>query len=434
MSWWTQLRDGVETAAALVANYYLPGSGIIGSFLNSKGSQEQLGSTLGQLAMLGTGISGASGMFNADGVSNMANYGKMMDSISSGVGEMFSGTPTGTGVSGIGTIQPGIAQGIAIEPDAFGMPGMASQQGSTMLQAGIESGQTPMQALQASGMSPSQAQAAGIQPGNGQTWMDVATQNNIPYSGGAAPVFSGQQLPGAAGAPGGGTMGSPSGGMMGVPGAGGGTAFGQTAGASGGAPFAGASPQGATGGIQGQGWGSPNTLMSMGSGLYGLAQSNQMSQMAQRAAAAADPFAQYRGQYAQQLQQLTSNPSSMMNMPGYQAGIQAVQRAMNAQGFGGSGNMATALQKYGGDFYNQQVNQLSGLAGAGFNPAAAQQIGMAGQGAAVGLAGQSLASLGYGARQATGGTAPGQYGYNPYAWPGQSGNPAGGGATSTWGV
>jgi hypothetical protein len=126
------------------------------------------------------------------------------------------------------------------------------------------------------------------------------------------------------------------------------------------------------------------------SGLYGLNAAQQMQAMARNA----DPMAAYRPGYAAQLAQLTSNPSMITSMPGYKAGLQAVERSMAAQGYQGSGNMMAALQKYGGDFYNQQVNQLASLGGANISPSVAMQ----GMGMGNLLAGQSLASLGYGTR------------------------------------
>jgi hypothetical protein len=126
------------------------------------------------------------------------------------------------------------------------------------------------------------------------------------------------------------------------------------------------------------------------SGLYGLNAAQQMQQMAK----SSDPFAAYRPGYAAQLNQLTSNPSMITSMPGYKAGLQAVERSMASQGYQGSGNMMAALQKYGGDFYNQQVNQLASLGGANISPSVAMQ----GMGMGNLLAGQSLASLGYGTR------------------------------------
>jgi hypothetical protein len=59
MSWFTKIRDAVQTAAVLVANYYVPGSSMLTSRLASKGSQEQLGSDIGMIAQLATSIYGA---------------------------------------------------------------------------------------------------------------------------------------------------------------------------------------------------------------------------------------------------------------------------------------------------------------------------------------------------------------------------------------
>lgn len=50
-------------------------------------------------------------------------------------------------------------------------------------------------------------------------------------------------------------------------------------------------------------------------------------------------------------------PGDITSVPGYQAGLEAVQRSLAAQGYQGSGNMMAALHKYGGDAYNQYVNQ-----------------------------------------------------------------------------
>lgn len=130
--------------------------------------------------------------------------------------------------------------------------------------------------------------------------------------------------------------------------------------------------------------------LNIASGLYGLNAAQQMSQMAQRA----DPFAGYRPGYAAQLAQLTADPSRITSMPGYRAGMQAVQRSMAAQGYQGSGNMMAAMSKYGGDFYNQEVNRLAALGGANISP----QTALMGQGMASDLASRGLASLGYGTR------------------------------------
>lgn len=57
-------------------------------------------------------------------------------------------------------------------------------------------------------------------------------------------------------------------------------------------------------------------------------------------------------------------PGEMQNMPGYQAGLQAVQASAAQQGYTGGSNAAAAIGKYGADFYNQHLNQRmnSGMA------------------------------------------------------------------------
>ena len=98
----------------------------------------------------------------------------------------------------------------------------------------------------------------------------------------------------------------------------------------------------------------------------------------QAAAAQADPFAQYRPQYGAQIQDLMNNPSSVQNLPGYQAqmnqGIQAVQRGDAAQGKSLSGQEQIDLQNLGqsqqSSYFNTYLQQLMNLSGANQNPAA----------------------------------------------------------------
>jgi len=85
MSWWTKLRDTAESVGVLAGNYFLPGSSLVTSNLVSEGAQNQLNSTVGQLAQLGTG-----GAAFLDGGPGLSNYSSAYDKI---VG-MF-GSPTG---------------------------------------------------------------------------------------------------------------------------------------------------------------------------------------------------------------------------------------------------------------------------------------------------------------------------------------------------
>lgn len=107
----------------------------------------------------------------------------------------------------------------------------------------------------------------------------------------------------------------------------------------------------------------------LGSGLTSYITSNQWSNKMQNLINQADTFGPYRQQYADMLSNLMANPSDVQNMPGYAAGIQAIERSGAATGQGlGSGALETSLFKYGGDMFNQWVNTLANLGGAWINP------------------------------------------------------------------
>ena len=74
MSFWTDLRDTVESVAVVAGNYFLPGSSIITSKLVSEGSQEQLNSSLGKVAQLASG-----GSAFLEGGPGLSNYGAAYD-------------------------------------------------------------------------------------------------------------------------------------------------------------------------------------------------------------------------------------------------------------------------------------------------------------------------------------------------------------------
>ena len=149
------------------------------------------------------------------------------------------------------------------------------------------------------------------------------------------------------------------------------------------------------GGILGSGFGL-NDILSVGSGIYGLTQSRKLRKDLEAAAAGADPFAPLRAGYGQKLSALEADPSSITKTPGYDAGLQAVERRMLAQGYQGSGNMMTALHKYGGDFYNNERNFLMQASGGNFNPGQASNLRASAASSPIDLASRSLASIGYG--------------------------------------
>ncbi len=106
----------------------------------------------------------------------------------------------------------------------------------------------------------------------------------------------------------------------------------------------------------GQGWDAAKPWLKGGaSGLQALQGFETMMAGRQRQ--------QQQQQYGRQLQDLMANPGSVTGMPGYEAGMEAVRRSMAAQGYQGSGNMMGALQQQGGQFYQQQLQNLSQLQG-----------------------------------------------------------------------
>jgi len=341
MSFWTEFRDDLETAAAVVSNYFYPGSGLAAQFINSKGSQAQLNTVWGQAAMMGSGLAGgASG--------NFSNYGTTYDAITGANTAAGAGAGYGGGFTGTGTI--------AADPGAVD----AAQR---MMAQGVDAGQ----ALQTAGLTPAQAEAAGLVAPAGSTWQDVSQQSGIPYGNGAINGMSGTA-----------TIGPNS-------------AFGGSTPTMTAAKATGAMP-----------WGSPGNVSSMGSGVAGLIAAGNLMGAAGQAQRTADPFGPYRSQYADLMSNITNDPSQIQKLPGYQAGLQAVQRSLAAQGYTGSGNMMAAMAKYGGDFYNNAMQLYGGLSGAQFNPASAAQLGLQGKQSAISLAGNSLNRLGYGATMAGG--------------------------------
>lgn len=133
MCGWNPIRDTLESVASLAGNYFLPGSSLLTDHLVSKGSQRQLGSTLGQLAQAGTGFAG--GGFGQDftGIPSASDVGAGWTNAGNGLGSLF-GDPTlatdvGNGISsfgsqlsdGISNAGEGISNGLGFgNPQGFG--------------------------------------------------------------------------------------------------------------------------------------------------------------------------------------------------------------------------------------------------------------------------------------------------------------------------
>lgn len=148
----------------------------------------------------------------------------------------------------------------------------------------------------------------------------------------------------------------------------------------------------------------PKSLLDIGSGVQGLVAGAEQKDQATQAQAAANPWGTSGGYElaGQQLQDLMKDPMQVAATdPAYQMRIQGAQRAMGIYGQD-SGAMSVAGANASTDWYNQRLQQLGSLAGAGLNPAQAGQIGIQGTQNAITTTGQGLASLGYAAAPQTG--------------------------------
>lgn len=134
------------------------------------------------------------------------------------------------------------------------------------------------------------------------------------------------------------------------------------------------------------------------SGVTGLQKQAELRRLSKLAMRQGDPWGTSGGRALAdaQLQELLRDPSGVaQNDPAYKLGIQGAQRA-NAQFGQDSGAMSVAGANASTDWYNTRLAQLGGLAGTGFNPQGAAQIGIEGVSAANNLLSSSLGSIGYG--------------------------------------
>lgn len=94
MGWFTDLRDTFETAAVITGNYVLPGSSMLTSKLTSEGSQKQLNTTLGKLAQVGSGLTGAGVGSEYTGIPASGGYSALSDMFSTGGGGVPGASPS----------------------------------------------------------------------------------------------------------------------------------------------------------------------------------------------------------------------------------------------------------------------------------------------------------------------------------------------------
>jgi len=163
-----------------------------------------------------------------------------------------------------------------------------------------------------------------------------------------------------------------------------GTALGGKSGA-----FTGGAPGGM--GAGGQGW--LPTLMSIGSGIYGMSQAQRQREEAQRAIAGSSPWTSSGGQAAAGTELTRVMQGDFTNDPGFKAAQLAASRTSSQQpgGFAAQAAAQAALK-----YQNDRIQALSQPAGVGFSPGAGYQTALGGMTSANELASRSLGSIGYG--------------------------------------
>lgn len=113
----TSVRDALETAAVIAGNYYLPGSSLVTSNLVSNGAQNNLNSTLGQVANIGSGLSGSGVFAGADGggiPSSSTSLGGGWTNTGNNLGSLFGDSTLGTDIgTGADSFTKSIGNGIS---------------------------------------------------------------------------------------------------------------------------------------------------------------------------------------------------------------------------------------------------------------------------------------------------------------------------------
>ncbi len=136
------------------------------------------------------------------------------------------------------------------------------------------------------------------------------------------------------------------------------------------------------------------SLMSIGSGIYGMNQAKGLKNLSQQAIANSSPWTTSGGtaMAGNELKRVIAGDLSQD--PGFQLAQQAAARATAQQP---GGMAASAASQAALRYQNERINALSGPAGVGFSPASGYQLGLGGTQAANSLASSSLGSIGFGA-------------------------------------
>ena len=136
-----------------------------------------------------------------------------------------------------------------------------------------------------------------------------------------------------------------------------------------------------------------DTLMSIGSGIYGMRQANAQRQLAQQAVGGSAPWTASGGNAVAGEQLKAILAGDFTNDAGFKAAQRSAARASSQQP---GGMAATAAAQAALKYQNDRIQALGASAGVGFSPAAGYQTAVQGVASANDLASKSLGSIGFG--------------------------------------
>lgn len=162
--------------------------------------------------------------------------------------------------------------------------------------------------------------------------------------------------------------------------------------ASGAAVGAGGGPGGTQmAGGSGRNW--TDTLMSIGSGIYGMRQADAQRQLAQQAISGSAPWTASGGNAVAGEQLKAIMAGDFTNDAGFKAAMKGAARASSQQP---GGMAASAAAQAALKYQNDRIQALGAPAGVGFSPASGYQTAVQGVASANDLASKSLGSIGFG--------------------------------------
>lgn len=135
------------------------------------------------------------------------------------------------------------------------------------------------------------------------------------------------------------------------------------------------------------------SLMSVGSGLYGMNQAGDLARLSGQAISGSAPWTTSGGTALAGEELKRAISGDLSNDPGFKLAQQAAARASSQQP-GGMAASAAAMAAL--KYQNDRIAALSGPAGVGFNPGQGYSTALTGTGTASNLASSSLGSIGYG--------------------------------------